>query len=240
MAMLVITRWYHWCEHCFNGNVAIPKASLSPVIIEPGGLGFPSKIHTNQERRKTCVNTSFWGYSNAFASKVNFFCVFEVLAFDLYQIYIYTYLPCMSACFGLVCISHQFFTWSQDLFIWYHMCYLQTYVQKNWRLHSGSRSVFGSASTETYARDGSSLGLPHQNWVWNWVKPWKRSDNRQKKTIAPKYLLRLVFWFERYLSVFDLSIRSHLHLQGEVRSFAPILPSQQQLTGRSKQLDSMV
>ena len=155
-------------------------------------------------------------------------------------IYVYTYLPCMSACFGLVCISHQFFTWSQDLFIWYHMCYLQTYVQKNWRLHSGSRSVFGSASTETYARDGSSLGLPHQNWVWNWVKPWKRSDNRQKKTIAPKYLLRLVFWFERYLSVFDLSIRSHLHLQGEVRSFAPILPSQQQLTGRSKQLDSMV
>ena len=100
MAMLVITRWYHWCEHCFNGNVAIPKASLSPVIIEPGGLGFPSKIHTNQERRKTCVNTSFWGYSNAFASKVHFFCVFEVLAFDLYQIYIYIciYIPALHVC----------------------------------------------------------------------------------------------------------------------------------------------
>ena len=195
-------------------------------------VGLPSKIHTNQERRKTCVNTSFWGYSNAFASKVHFerfrgACFWPISDIYIYNIYIciYTYLPCMSACFGLVCISHQFFRWSQGLF--------------------GVRTAVLAASSEVHP-DVCYRGMVRR-WAYHIKTECETGSNHgkgaitaKKKTIAPKYLLRQVFWFERYLSVFDLSIRSHLHLQGEVRSFAPILPSQQQLTGRSKRLDSMV
>ena len=219
----------YWCEH-WKWECRQQKLN-SPVIIKPCGLGFlPKFIQIRKEERH--VWTRHFEDTVMHLPRKFTLSVFEVLAFDLYQIYIYilyiciyTYLPCMSACFGLVCISHQFFRWSQGLF--------------------GVRTAVLAASSEVHP-DVCYRGMVRR-WAYHIKTECETGSNHgkgaitaKKKTIAPKYLLRLVFWFERYLSVFDLSIRSHLHLQGEVRSFAPILPSQQQLTGRSKRLDSMV
>ena len=114
----------YWCEH-WKWECRQQKLN-SPVIIKPCGLGFlPKFIQIRKEERH--VWTRHFEDTVMHLPRKFTLSVFEVLAFDLYQIYIYiyiyyiyiciyTYLPCMSACFGLVCISHQFFRWSQGLF----------------------------------------------------------------------------------------------------------------------------